>query len=271
MLRPLDSQQEEGDDTRFDLKVSQHSVLRSLLRLEDDADAELSQWKVLVYDARGADVLTPTLHVGELRAAGVTLWLRLEADRQAVGRRPAKRVLLISCSQVPDAPVVYLMAATPANVRRVARDLQQGLYSSAHINFLDSCPPALLEDLALQAVEAGRAISVESVWERHVDFVALESDLFSLNVAQSYALCNDETIGDTEALGLVNRMVGGLVSCCCTLGRVPVIRCNPASLVARKVCEMLCDALHQLVADGTLSDGGGRVCSYATCHLMLTL
>lgn len=145
------------------------------------------------------------------------------------------------------------------NIRRVSRDIQQGLYSQVHINFIDICNPSLLEDLALQCVEAGRVSQVSSIWERYTDFISLESDLFTLGIQDSYFKCNDETITDSDAMSLVSRMVGGLVSCCVQLGRIPVIRANPVSPVARQVASLVCDALNQLITDGTLQEGGTGV------------
>ena len=61
------------------------------------------QWKVLVYDPEGRDVISPLLNVGALRAKGVTLHMLLHSDREAV----------------PDAPAVYFVRPTEANLKRI--------------------------------------------------------------------------------------------------------------------------------------------------------
>lgn len=49
---------------------------------------------------------------------------------------------------LPDVPAVYFISPTLANVKRVAEDLQKGLYESFHLNFIEPLPRALLEELA---------------------------------------------------------------------------------------------------------------------------
>ncbi len=205
------------DDSPFDLKAVQAGervagcgVVGELTKKEQltamiRGEAIADKWKVLVYDSHCADIVAPTLRVGELRACNVTLWLRLEQDRQAV----------------PDAPTVYFVSPSDENVRRIARDLQQGLYGEHHINFCGSVSEKQLEDLALASVEAGRVASVQTLQSRQLDFVALESDLFSLNIPDSYVLFNDDAIDEASASRFIAQMVEGLLSVVSTLGRVP--------------------------------------------------
>eukprot|EP01031_Cornospumella_fuschlensis_P048788 gene48788-59738_t len=64
------------------------------------------QWKVLIYDQDCRDIISPLLNVGALRQKGVTLHLLLHADREAI----------------PDAPAVYFIRPTEANLKRVVED-----------------------------------------------------------------------------------------------------------------------------------------------------
>jgi hypothetical protein len=211
--------------------------LTAMIRGEAIAD----KWKVLVYDSHCADIVAPTLRVGELRACNVTLWLRLEQDRQAV----------------PDAPVVYFVSPSEENVRRIARDLQQGLYGEHHINLCGSVADKQLEELALACVESGRVGSVQSLHSRHLDFVALEADLFSLNIPDSYVLFNDDAIDEGSAARFIGQMVEGLLSVVSTLGRVPVIRCNAASHVSKMVAQALCARIATALERGEMSESSG--------------
>ncbi len=121
-------------------------------------------------------------------------------------------------------------------MRRIARDLQQGLYAEYHVNFVGGVSDALLEELALASVESGRP--VQSLWSRQLDYVALEPDLFTLNIPDSYILFNDEKIDESTAARFLDQLAGGLTAAVATLGRVPVIRCNPTSHVSRMVAEV---------------------------------
>lgn len=93
-------------------------------------------------------------------------------------------------------------SATQENVRRIGRDLASSLYSEFHINFIGDCSEKLLEDLALSAVESNKVGLVCGLKSRQLDFVALEEDLFHLNIDSSYALFNDEAI-DGDFLSII--------------------------------------------------------------------
>ncbi len=104
-------------------------------------------WKVLVYDGRGRDIVSPLLTVQELRARGVTLHLHLHSTRDPIASVPA----------------VYFVAPTLPNIERIGRDLRDDLYGAYHLNFTRPVPRALLERLAQLAIESGRAHKVSKV------------------------------------------------------------------------------------------------------------
>ena len=77
---------------------------------------------------------------------------------------------LISYSQLhslrpalPDVPAVYFVSPTLQNVRRIAQDLQKGLYESYHLNFAEPLPRALLEELASLVAQDGTSDLVQQV------------------------------------------------------------------------------------------------------------
>ena len=161
----------------------------------------------------------------------------------------------LSRQAIPDAPVVYLVSPTTANVRRIAADVRQGLYAEHWVHFASPPPDSLLEELALACVEANRVGSIRGVWSRSVDFIALESDLFSLNVRGSFASLNDPRVEEAKAEELVKATVEGLVSAVTTLGRIPVLRANAASPAAVMVAERLAVRLTELLENGQLEEG----------------
>ena len=66
-------------------------------------------YKLLVYDAQGQSVISPLMRVQDLRKQGVTLHLRLEAERQ----------------NIPDVPAVYLVSPSEKAVAKIIHDLNQ--------------------------------------------------------------------------------------------------------------------------------------------------
>jgi hypothetical protein len=57
-------------EVRGHLKNRQHNAVEHMLKLKS---AIGDQWKVLVFDAAGRDVISPLLNVAQLRRNGVTL------------------------------------------------------------------------------------------------------------------------------------------------------------------------------------------------------
>ena len=64
---------------------------------------------------------------------------------------------------LPDVPAIYFVSPTLSNIRRIAEDLQKGLYESYHLNFVEPLPRALLEELASSVAQDGTSDLVEQV------------------------------------------------------------------------------------------------------------
>lgn len=62
-----------------------------------------------------------------------------------------------------DVPAVYFVSPTLVNIRRIAQDLQKGLYESFHLNFVEPLPRSLLEELAASVAQDGTGELVEQV------------------------------------------------------------------------------------------------------------
>lgn len=107
--------------------------------------SSLPAWKVLVLDQRSQDVLATTLRVQDLRTLGVTLHMQLNADRPPLS----------------DVPAIYFVSPTRESIKRIASDLEKGLYESFYLNFTSSLPRPLLEELAGLVVENGADSLIE--------------------------------------------------------------------------------------------------------------
>lgn len=89
-------------------------------------------YKILIYDRFCQDILSPLIHVKDLRKHGVTLYFLIDKDRKPVH----------------DVPAVYFVQPTHPNVQRIVANASNSLYDSFHLNFSSSIPRPLLEDLA---------------------------------------------------------------------------------------------------------------------------
>jgi len=139
------------------LQQAQTAAILSLLNLNRSSDLtgtsaagtenELPVWKVLVLDDRTKDVLATVLRVQDLRDVGVTLHVQLHSTRPPL----------------PDVPSIYFVSPTAENIRRIAEDLDNALYESVHLSFVEPLSRTLLEELATHVAQNGTGDSVKQV------------------------------------------------------------------------------------------------------------
>ncbi|KAL5519006.1 SLY1 [Sanghuangporus vaninii] len=204
-------------------------------------------WKILILDQRTKDVLATVLRVQDLRDVGVTLHIQLHSTRPAL----------------PDVPAVYFVSPTLPNVRRIAEDLENNLYESFHLNFVEPLPRALLEELAAAVAKDGTNDLVEQVLDQYLSFISPSPSLFSLLPLSappatssstpgpslpisSYTILNSPSSSDQEIEVETERIANGLFSAVATMGHVPYIRCprgNAAEMIARKLETKIRDAI----------------------------
>jgi sec1 family domain-containing protein 1 len=88
-------------------------------------------YKILVMDSHCTSILSPVLHMNDLRRHGITLHLDIDRPWYVV----------------PDMSAIYLVCLTPENADRIAADAAAGLYASFFLNLSTSLLRPLLECL----------------------------------------------------------------------------------------------------------------------------
>ncbi|EIN13836.1 SLY1 protein [Punctularia strigosozonata HHB-11173 SS5] len=204
-------------------------------------------WKVLVLDQQTQDVLATVLRVQDLRDVGVTLHVQLHSARPAL----------------PDVPAVYFVSPTLANIKRIAEDLDKGLYETFHLNFVEPVSRALLEELAAMVARDGTGELIKQVLDQYLSFICPSSSLFSLlpppkpehsqsaapfppAQSTSYHILNSPRSTEQEIEAEIERIATGLFSVVATTGHVPVIRApkgNAAETVAKRLEQKIRDAI----------------------------
>lgn len=204
-------------------------------------------YKILVLDRFCRDILSPLIHVKDLRKHGITLYFVIDKERQTV----------------PDVPAIYFVQPTSVNIGRIVADASRGLYESFHLNFSSSLPRPLLEELAAGTLKADAIGRISKVYDQYLEFVTLEENLFSLAQRDIYVQLNDPSAGDQEIEGIVEKIASGLFCVLVTLGVVPVIRCasgGPAQMVAAALDTRLRD--HLVTKNHLFSESGNVVSSF---------
>ncbi|KNE71841.1 hypothetical protein AMAG_16273 [Allomyces macrogynus ATCC 38327] len=221
------------------LRTATRTALLKMLALDDEVDPSTSstttpvvtagQWKVLILDSEGRDVLTPVLNLSDLRDTGVTVHMSLGAPRQPLR----------------DVPAVYFVSPTAANITRIIDDIAANLYEAFYLHFTSSLPRALLEQLAQSLVQRDAAHRVAKVMDQYLPFRVLEDGLFSLAVPRAFATVHAPGTSESQMEALVDQVATGLFGVCTTLGSVPVLRYargNAAELIAARLEAKLRDA-----------------------------
>ncbi|KAH7835335.1 hypothetical protein Vadar_025141 [Vaccinium darrowii] len=235
----------------LNLRLKQTECITRMLNLNQPVNptgtANEEVYKILIFDKFCQDILSPLIHVKDLRKHGVTLYFLIDKDRKPVH----------------DVPAVYFVQPTSSNVHRIVADASRSLYDSFHLNFSSSIPRQQLEDLASGTLNSGSIDRVSKVHDQYLEFVTLEDNLFSLAYKSCFAQLNDPSAGDREIEEIVEKIVSGLFCVLATLAVVPIIRCprgGPAEMVASLLDQRLRD--HLLVKNNLFSEGGSFAGSF---------
>ena len=192
--------------------------------LESFAD----QWKVLVYDEDGRDIISPLLNVQSLRNKGVTLHLLLNSERE----------------QISDAPAVYFMKPTENNIKRLIEDCSKRLYRSFYVHFITKIDRTLLEFLAKQLVATNSVPLISKIYDQYLDLISLEPNLFTLNIKNSFVSYNQSSLSENDIKLYMNKISFGLLSMIRLVGVIPIIRAPPGG-----PAEMLANELNTLIKE----------------------
>ncbi|KAK3020931.1 hypothetical protein RJ639_046587 [Escallonia herrerae] len=242
----------------LNLRQKQTECIIRLLNLNQPLNpagtANEEVYKILIYDRFCQNILSPLIHVKDLRKHGVTLYFLIDKDRKPVA----------------DVPAVYFVQPTQSNLHRIAADAARSLYDSFHLNFSSSIPRPLLEDLASSTLNSDSIHRISKVHDQYLEFVTLEDGLFSLANKSCYYQLNDPSAGDREIEEIIEKIVSGLFCVLATLAVVPIIRCprgGPAEMVASLLDQRLRD--HLLAKNNLFSEGGSFSTSFQRPALCL--
>ncbi|CAI9301690.1 unnamed protein product [Lactuca saligna] len=235
----------------LNLRQRQTECIARMLNLNQPINASGTAneevYKILIYDKFCQDILSPLIHVKDLRKHGVTLYFLIDKNRKPVS----------------DVPAVYFVRPSQQNIERIISDASNSVYDYFHLNFSSSIPRPLLEDLASGTLNSDSIQRISKVHDQYLEFVTLDDNLFSLADKSCYVRLNDPKATDREIEEIIEKLVSGLFCVLATLGVVPIIRCprgGPAEMVASLLDQRLRD--HLLVKNNLFSENGNFTSSF---------
>ena len=155
---------------------------------------------------------------------------------------------------INDAPAIYFVQPTQANIDIICDDCEKELYATCYINFCHSnYKRDILERMATRLVQSESARLLAKVLDQFVDFVCLEKDFFSLLGLQNcMQQLHDASKKEEEIKSTVEKIANGIASVVLSYGSgksgggfvMPIIVCpaaqgQPARFVAEAVEKIL--------------------------------
>ena len=104
------------------------------------------------------------------------------------------------------------------------QDCSKQLYRAIYVNFITKVDRPLLEKFAQELVGANAAPMIAKIYDQYLDVIALEPNMFSLNIKNSFAAYNEPSLNESQIKAFMNRVALGLLSAIRVLGTLPVIR-----------------------------------------------
>jgi hypothetical protein len=131
-------------------------------------------------------------------------------------------------------------------MRHLMDDTAVGKYRDFSIHFTPSVPRQMLDNLAKSCVENGAVVRIRSIFDQYLNYIALESRLFSLNMQNSYSSIWSPSLTETDLEKFAKDIATSLVGVFATLTIIPLImtsRDGPSERIGALLDQMIRDQL----------------------------
>lgn len=221
---------------KYNMRERQKEIIIKMINDAVPSDTKTSgfDWKVLLYDNKGRDIIAPLLKFYELRDLRVTLPMSMKKAH----------------TPIPNAPAIYLCEPTEENIAQIAQDCTKQLYQWVYINFISQCPRQQMESLAEQLATSGALPSIRHIhiFDQTLSFVAESNDLYSLMLKKSFTTLNSRKTADADMERHVDSIALGISHVLLSQQVLPLIafaRNGPAEMIGQKVSGLLGDLLRE--------------------------
>ncbi|TMW60893.1 hypothetical protein Poli38472_000935 [Pythium oligandrum] len=188
-------------------------------------------WVVLVVDDQTTRILSYAVRMSDLTDCGVSIIERLELNRQPF----------------PEMNVVYFVAPTVENIRKVAADFadpEKPKYNDAYLYFLSHAETTALDELK-NAI--GLLPRLKALQEVHVDFLALEKCAFSFDMPNAFHQLYSPAAKKDDAQ-IMQTICDKLISVCASLEEYPYVRYKADQPRMEKLAQMFQAKINEFVA-----------------------
>ena len=191
-------------------------VLKDIFSLKDDYsdDEELKFcFKILLFDDKVFNILSPLLKIYYLREFNISLTLNIKDNRE----------------KVSDIMAIYIISLTKDNLEYIYEDIKNQTFDNFYINFIsydtsDNSYKNMLDDFYAKIASLENNSSIYKISIIPIDICLYHPKIFSLNLKKPYLLLNSPNISDNIYQNYLSKISIGLFSALFLMKTYPVVK-----------------------------------------------
>ena len=203
-------------DTSVNLVSSMNLILQDIFSLKDDYsdDEELKFcFKILLFDDKAFNILSPLLKIYYLREHNISLTLNIKDNRE----------------KMSDIMAIYIISLTKENLDYIYQDINNQIFDNFYINFIaydtsDNEYKNILDDFYNKIANLENNSSIYKISIIPIDICLYHPKIFSLNLKKPYLLLNSPNISDNVYQNYLSKISIGLFSTLYLMKTYPVVK-----------------------------------------------
>ena len=204
------------NDSSINLVSNLNLVLKDIFSLKDDYsdDEELKFcFKILLFDDKVFNILSPLLKIYYLREFNISLTLNIKDNRE----------------KVSDIMAIYIISLTKDNLEYIYEDIKNQTFDNFYINFIsydtsDNSYKNMLDDFYAKIASLENNSSIYKISIIPIDICLYHPKIFSLNLKKPYLLLNSPNISDNIYQNYLSKISIGLFSTLFLMKTYPVVK-----------------------------------------------
>ena len=204
-------------DESINLVTNMNNLLKDIFSLKDDySDTDELKYcfKVLLFDDKVFNILSPLLKIYYLRQHNICLTLNIKDARE----------------KMPDIMAIYIISLTQENLNFLYEDIKNQIFDNFCINIISQDTPQeegnhnILTNFYQKISNLENNDCIYKISIIPIDLCLYHPKIFSLNIKRPYLLLNSPNISDDAYQKYLSQVSNGLFSCLYLMKTYPVVK-----------------------------------------------